>query len=42
MPACPSLLAKSIHPNVLRNSCAMSLLQAAVDTAVITLSGSVT
>ncbi len=35
--ACPSPLEKSIHPNILRRSCAMSLLQAAVDTAVIAL-----
>jgi site-specific recombinase XerD len=35
--ACPSLLGKSIHPHVLRHSCAMSLLQAGVDTTVIAL-----
>ncbi|MGW1271856.1 tyrosine-type recombinase/integrase [Streptomyces sp. NPDC002491] len=35
--ACPSLLDKSIHPHVLRHSCAMSLLQAGVDTTVIAL-----
>ena len=34
---CPSLLDKSIHPHVLRHSCAMSLLQAGVDTTVIAL-----
>ncbi|MET8543920.1 tyrosine-type recombinase/integrase [Kitasatospora sp. NPDC004799] len=35
--ACPFLLDKSIHPHVLRRSCAVSLLQAGVDTAVIAL-----
>ncbi|MBK3629692.1 tyrosine-type recombinase/integrase [Streptomyces sp. MBT49] len=35
--AWPSLLGKSIHPHVLRHSCAMSLLQAGVDTTVIAL-----
>ncbi|MFJ2746272.1 tyrosine-type recombinase/integrase [Streptomyces sp. NPDC087440] len=35
--ACPSLLDKSIHPHVLRHSCAMSLLHAGVDTTVIAL-----
>jgi site-specific recombinase XerD len=35
--ACPSLLEKSVHPHVLRHSCAMSLLQAGVDTSVIAL-----
>ncbi|MFF2385668.1 tyrosine-type recombinase/integrase [Streptomyces sp. NPDC058108] len=35
--ACPSLLGKSIHPHVLRHCCAMSLLQAGVDTTVIAL-----
>jgi site-specific recombinase XerD len=35
--ACPTLLGKSIHPHVLRHSCAMSLLQAGVDTSVIAL-----
>ncbi|WP_329375627.1 tyrosine-type recombinase/integrase [Streptomyces sp. NBC_01483] len=35
--ACPSLLDKSIHPHVLRHSCAMLLLQAGVDTTVIAL-----
>jgi len=34
---CPSLLGKRIHPHVLRHSCAMSLLQAGVDTTVIAL-----
>lgn len=34
---CPSLLDKSIHPHVLRHSCAMALLQAGVDTTVIAL-----
>jgi site-specific recombinase XerD len=34
---CPSLLTKRIHPHVLRHSCAMSLLQAGVDTSVIAL-----
>ena len=33
----PSQLDKSIHPHVLRHSCAMSLLQAGVDTTVIAL-----
>jgi site-specific recombinase XerD len=32
---CPFLLDKSIHPHVLRHSCAMSLLQAGVDTTVL-------
>ncbi|WP_206310098.1 tyrosine-type recombinase/integrase [Streptomyces sp. A0592] len=35
--ACASLLDKSIHPHVLRHSCAMSLLQAGGDTTVIAL-----
>ncbi|MDN3029730.1 tyrosine-type recombinase/integrase [Streptomyces sp. S.PB5] len=35
--ACPSMLDKSIHPHVLRHGCAMSLLQAGVDTTVIAL-----
>lgn len=34
---CPSLKAKKLHPHVLRHSCAMSLLQARVDVAVIAL-----
>ncbi|HEV2372696.1 MAG TPA: tyrosine-type recombinase/integrase [Streptosporangiaceae bacterium] len=34
---CPSLLGKRIHPHVLRHRCAMSLLQAGVDTSVIAL-----
>jgi site-specific recombinase XerD len=34
---CPSLSGKQIHPHVLRHSCAMSLLQAGVDTSVIAL-----
>jgi len=34
---CPSLLGKRIHPHVLRHSCAISLLQAGVDTSVIAL-----
>lgn len=33
----PSLQGKRIHPHVLRHSCAMSLLQAGVDTSVIAL-----
>lgn len=36
-PRCPSLQGKEIHPHVLRHSCAMSLLQAGVDTSVIAL-----
>lgn len=35
--ACPTLLDKRVHPHVLRHSCAMSLLQAGVDTTVIAL-----
>lgn len=35
--ACRSLQDKNIHPHVLRHSCAMSLLQASVDTTVIAL-----
>ncbi len=35
--ACPSLHDKQLHPHVLRHSCAMALLQAGVDTAVIAL-----
>jgi site-specific recombinase XerD len=34
---CPSLATKKLHPHVLRHSCAMSLLQAKVDVAVIAL-----
>jgi site-specific recombinase XerD len=34
---CPSLRGKRVHPHVLRHSCAMSLLQAGVDTSVIAL-----
>jgi len=34
---CPSLQAKRLHPHVLRHSCAMSLLQAKVDVAVLAL-----
>jgi site-specific recombinase XerD len=34
---CPSLHGKRVHPHVLRHSCAMSLLQAGVDTSVIAL-----
>ncbi len=34
---CPSLKSKRLHPHVLRHSCAMSLLQAGVDTTVIAL-----
>ncbi len=34
---CSSLGTKNLHPHVLRHSCAMSLLQAGVDTAVIAL-----
>ena len=34
---CPSLIGKQLHPHVLRHSCAMSLLQAGVDTTVIAL-----
>ena len=35
--ACPSIRPDSLHPHILRHSCAMSLLQAGVDTAVIAL-----
>ena len=34
---CPSIRADKLHPHVLRHSCAMSLLHAGVDTAVIAL-----
>ena len=34
---CPSLEGKPIHPHVFRHTCAMSLLQAGVDTSVIAL-----
>lgn len=34
---CPSIRADRLHPHVLRHSCAMSLLQAGVDTTVIAL-----
>ena len=34
---CPTLRAEKMHPHVLRHSCAMTLLQAGVDTAVIAL-----
>lgn len=34
---CPSLRAEALHPHVLRHTCAMALLQAGVDTAVIAL-----
>lgn len=34
---CPTLLGKHIHPHVLRHTCAMTLLQAGVDTSVIAL-----
>jgi site-specific recombinase XerD len=34
---CPSLRPDKLHPHVLRHSCAMTLLQAGVDTAVIAL-----
>jgi site-specific recombinase XerD len=34
---CPSLRPEKLHPHVLRHSCAMTLLQAGVDTAVIAL-----
>jgi len=34
---CASLTGKQLHPHVLRHSCAMSLLQAGVDTTVIAL-----
>ena len=34
---CPTLLGKRVHPHVLRHTCAMSLLQAGVDSTVIAL-----
>jgi site-specific recombinase XerD len=34
---CPSIRVEQLHPHVLRHSCAMTLLQAGVDTAVIAL-----
>ncbi len=34
---CPSLAGKKLHPHVLRHTCAMDLLRARVDTAVIAL-----
>ena len=34
---CPTLAGRRIHPHVLRHTCAMSLLQAGVDTTVIAL-----
>lgn len=34
---CPSLAGKKMHPHVFRHTCAMSLLQAGVDTSVIAL-----
>ena len=34
---CASLHGKRVHPHVLRHSCAMSLLQAGVDSTVIAL-----
>ena len=36
-PRCPSLLGRKIPPPLLRHRCAMSLLQAGVDTSVIAL-----
>ena len=36
---CPSIRADKLHPHVLRHSCAMSLLRAGVDTAVIGVPG---
>lgn len=35
--ACPTLTGKKLHPHVLRHTCAMDLLRARVDTAVIAL-----
>jgi site-specific recombinase XerD len=34
---CPTLAGKKLHPHVLRHTCAMDLLRARVDTAVIAL-----
>lgn len=34
---CPTLAGKTVHPHVFRHTCAMSLLQAGVDTSVIAL-----
>ena len=34
---CPSLTGKRLHPHALSHTCAMSLLQAGVDTTVISL-----
>lgn len=34
---CPSIRAEQLHPHILRHSCAMTLLQAGVDSAVIAL-----
>lgn len=34
---CPTLVASDVHPHILRHSCAMTLLHAGVDTAVIAL-----
>jgi len=34
---CPTILTKDLHPHVLRHTCAMTLLQAGVDTSVIAL-----
>jgi site-specific recombinase XerD len=34
---CPSIRVETLHPHVLRHSCAMTLLQSGVDTAVIAL-----
>ena len=35
--SCPSLARKNLHPHILRHTCAMDLLRARVDTAVIAL-----
>lgn len=34
---CPTIRSEELHPHVLRHTCAMSLLQAGIDTAVIAL-----